>query len=429
MLEKLFKLSENGTNVRTEIIAGITTFLTMAYIIFVNPAMLADAGMDKGAVFVATCLAAAIGCFIMGFVANYPIALAPGMGLNAFFTYGVVLGMGHTWQVALGAVFVSGLIFMALSIFKVREWVINSIPMSLRTGISAGIGLFLAFIGLQNSGLVVDNPATLVGLGNITDLKPALAALGFFLTIGLVYRGVRGAVMIAILAITALGLLLGDVQWGGVMSVPPSIAPTFLEMNIADVFQVGMISVVFAFLFVDLFDTAGTLVGVASKAGFIKEDGKLPRLSKALLADSTATSVGAVLGTSSTTSFVESTAGVAAGGRTGLTAVVVGILFLLALFFSPLAGMIPAYATAGALFYVAILMMSGLVSVDWRDLTEAAPVVVTCLLMPLTYSIAEGIALGFISYAAIKLLSGRGREVSVSVWVLSAIFIIKYLIS
>ncbi|MCG9780939.1 NCS2 family permease [Vibrio brasiliensis] len=429
MFEKLFKLSENGTNVKTEIIAGITTFLTMAYIIFVNPAMLADAGMDKGAVFVATCLAAAIGCFIMGFVANYPIALAPGMGLNAFFTYGVVLGMGHSWQVALGAVFVSGIIFMALSVFKIREWIINSIPMALRTGISAGIGLFLAFIGLQNSGIVVDNPATLVGLGHITGLQPALAALGFFLTIGLVYRGVRGAVMIAILIITALGLMLGDVQWSGIMSTPPSVAPTFMQMNIADVFEVGMISVVFAFLFVDLFDTAGTLVGVASKANLIKEDGKLPRLSKALLADSTATSVGAMIGTSSTTSYVESTAGVAAGGRTGLTAVVVGVMFLLALFFSPLAGMIPAYATAGALFYVAILMMSGLVSVDWRDLTEAAPVVVTCLLMPLTYSIAEGIALGFISYAAIKLLSGKGRDVSISVWVLSAVFIIKYLVA
>ena len=244
MFEKLFKLSENGTNVKTEIIAGITTFLTMAYIIFVNPAMLADAGMDKGAVFVATCLAAAIGCFIMGFVANYPIALAPGMGLNAFFTYGVVLGMGHSWQVALGAVFVSGIIFMALSVFKIREWIINSIPMALRTGISAGIGLFLAFIGLQNSGIVVDNPATLVGLGHITGLQPALAALGFFLTIGLVYRGVRGAVMIAILIITALGLMLGDVQWGGIMSTPPSVAPTFMQMNIADVFEVGMISVV-----------------------------------------------------------------------------------------------------------------------------------------------------------------------------------------
>ncbi|MGF1837109.1 NCS2 family permease [Vibrio atlanticus] len=426
MFEKLFKLSENGTNVRTEIIAGLTTFLTMAYIIFVNPMILADAGMDHGAVFVATCLAAAIGCFIMGFVANYPIAQAPGMGLNAFFTYAVVMGMGYTWQVALAAVFVSGVIFIFLSIFKIREWIINSIPMSLRVGISAGIGLFLAFIALSNAGIVVSNPATKVALGDITAIAPILGALGFFLTIALVHRGVKGAVMIAILAITAVGIAIGDVQYGGIMSTPPSLAPTFMQLDFSAVFEIGMISVVFAFLFVDLFDTAGTLVGVATKANLIKEDGKLPRLNKALLADSTATSIGALLGTSNTTSYVESVAGVAEGGRTGLTAVVVGILFLLALFFSPLAGMIPAYATSGALFYVAILMMSGLVGIDWRDLTEAAPVVVTCLLMPLTYSIAEGISLGFIAYAAIKLLSGKGRDVSPAVWVMSAIFILKY---
>lgn len=429
MLERLFKLSEYGTNVRTEVIAGITTFLTMAYIIFVNPAILADAGMDRGAVFVATCLAAAIGCFIMGFVANYPIAQAPGMGLNAFFTYAVVLGMGYTWQVALAAVFVSGVLFIFLSIFKIREWIIGSIPMSLRTGISAGIGLFLAFIALKNAGIVVDNPATLVSVGAITSLPAVLGAIGFFLTIALVHRGLKGAVMIAILAVTGLGLVFGGVQWHGIMSAPPSIAPTFLQLDFSAIFEVGMISVVFAFLFVDLFDTAGTLVGVAQKADLIGKDGKIPRLNKALLADSTATSVGALLGTSNTTSYIESVAGVAAGGRTGLTAVVVGILFLLALFFSPLAGMIPAYATSGALFYVAILMLSGLVSIDWRDLTEAAPVVVTCLLMPLTFSIAEGISLGFIAYAAIKLFSGKGRSVSMSVWVMSAIFIFKYIAS
>ncbi|EPW2902792.1 NCS2 family permease, partial [Vibrio cholerae] len=394
-----------------------------------NPAILSDAGMDRGAVFVATCLAAAIGCFIMGFIANYPIAQAPGMGLNAFFTYGVVLGMGHTWQVALAAVFCSGVLFILLSLFKIREWIINSIPHSLRTGISAGIGLFLAFIALKNAGIVVDNPATLVSLGAITSLNAVLAAVGFFLTIGLVYRGVKGAVMIAILAVTALGLVFGDVQWGGIMSTPPSIAPTFMQLDFSAVFEIGMISVVFAFLFVDLFDTAGTLVGVANKAGLIEKDGKIPRLNRALLADSTATSVGALLGTSNTTSYIESVSGVAVGGRTGLTAVVVGILFLLALFFSPLAGMIPAYATAGALFYVAILMMSGLVSIDWRDLTEAAPTVVTCLMMPLTFSIAEGISLGFIAYAAIKLFSGKGRSVSLSVWVMAAIFVIKYILA
>ncbi|MFA1561712.1 NCS2 family permease [Aliivibrio fischeri] len=427
MLEKLFQLKANGTTVRTEVIAGITTFLTMAYVIFVNPAILADAGMDKGAVFVATCIAAAIGCFIMGFVANFPIAQAPGMGLNAFFTYTVVLGMGHTWQVALAAVFMSGVLFILLSLFKIRELIINSIPLSLRTGISAGIGLFLAFIALKNSGIVVDNPATLVSMGHINSFPAVMGALAFFLTIALVHRGYKAAVMIAILAVTALALLLGDVQYAGVMSMPPSIAPTFLQLDFSSAFELSMLTVVFAFLFVDLFDTAGTLVGVSQKAGIMDKDGNIPRLNKALLADSTATSVGALLGTSNTTSYIESVAGVAAGGRTGLTAVVVGILFLLALFFAPLAGMVPAYATAGALFYVAILMMSGLVSIDWRDLTEAAPVVVVCLLMPLTFSIADGISLGFISYAAIKLLSGKGREVHISVWVLAALFTLKFI--
>lgn len=428
MLEKLFKLGENRTNVKTELVAGMTTFLTMAYIIFVNPAILSSTGMDHGAVFVATCLAAAIGCFVMGFWANLPIAQAPGMGLNAFFTYSVVLGMGYSWQVALAAVFVSGCLFILLSLMKIRELIIDSIPLSLRTGISAGIGLFLAFIALKNAGIVVASPATFVTLGEITSLHAVLACVGFFITIGLVQRGVKGAVMIAILAVTALGLMFGDVQWHGVISSPPSIAPTFLQLDFSGLLNVGMITVVFAFLFVDLFDTAGTLVGVASKANLIGEDGKIPRIGRALLADSTATSIGALLGTSNTTSYVESISGVAEGGRTGLTAVVVGVFFLLALFFSPLAGMIPAYATSGALFYVAILMLSGLVSVDWRDLTEAAPVVVTCLLMPLTFSIAEGISFGFISYAAIKVFSGKGREVSISVYVLAAIFIVKYIV-
>lgn len=428
MLEKLFKLGENRTNVKTELVAGMTTFLTMAYIIFVNPAILSSTGMDHGAVFVATCLAAAIGCFVMGFWANLPIAQAPGMGLNAFFTYSVVLGMGYSWQVALAAVFVSGCLFILLSLMKIRELIIDSIPLSLRTGISAGIGLFLAFIALKNAGIVVASPATFVTLGEITSLHAVLACVGFFITIGLVQRGVKGAVMIAILAVTALGLMFGDVQWHGVISSPPSIAPTFLQLDFSGLLNVGMITVVFAFLFVDLFDTAGTLVGVASKANLIGEDGKIPRIGRALLADSTATSIGALLGTSNTTSYVESISGVAEGGRTGLTAVVGGVFFLLALFFSPLAGMIPAYATSGALFYVAILMLSGLVSVDWRDLTEAAPVVVTCLLMPLTFSIAEGISFGFISYAAIKVFSGKGREVSISVYVLAAIFIVKYIV-
>ncbi|WP_188009377.1 NCS2 family permease [Grimontia hollisae] len=426
MLERLFKLKEQGTDIRTEVIAGFTTFLTMAYIIFVNPAILSETGMDRGAVFVATCLAAAIGCFIMGLVANYPVAQAPGMGLNAFFTYTVVFQMGYSWQVALAAVFLSGLCFVALSLFKVREWIIHSIPLSLRTGISAGIGMFLALIALQNAGIVVDHSATLVSMGDLSSFGPAMAALGFFLTIGLVNRGIKGAVMIAILFVTALGVLFGDVQYGGIMSAPPSLAPTFMQLDFAGAMEVGLISIVFAFLFVDLFDTAGTLVGVAQKAELLDKDGKLPRLNRALLADSTATTVGAVLGTSNTTSYIESVSGVAAGGRTGLTAVTVGVMFMLALFFSPLAGMVPAYATAGALFYVAILMMSGLVSVNWRDLTEAAPVVVVCLLMPLTYSIAHGIGLGFISYCAIKAFSGKGRDIPISIWVLAALFLLKF---
>ncbi|WP_153446491.1 NCS2 family permease [Vibrio algicola] len=425
MLEKYFKLSEHGTTIKTEILAGMTTFLTMAYIIFVNPAILSSTGMDHGSVFVATCLAAAIGCFIMGLYANYPIAQAPGMGLNAFFTYTVVLGMGHTWQMALAAVFCSGVLFILLSLFKIRELIINAIPVSLRLGISAGIGLFLALIALKNAGIVVGNQATLVGVGDLTSIPAILGAVGFILTIVLVQRGYRAAVMIAILATTALGILVGNVEYHGVVSMPPSIEPTFLQLDFSAMTDVGMISVVFAFLFVDLFDTAGTLVGVANKAGFIGKDGKIPRLNKALLSDSTATAIGALLGTSNTTSFVESTAGVAVGGRTGLTAVTVGVLFLFALFFSPLAGMIPAYATTGALFYVSILMMSGLVNIKWDDLSEAAPVAVVCLLMPLTFSIAEGIAMGFVTYAAIKLLSGKAREVHIGVWILAAIFLLK----
>ncbi len=338
MLERLFQLKAHGTDLRTEVIAGFTTFLTMAYIIFVNPSILAEAGMDKGAVFVATCLAAAVGCLVMGIVANYPVAQAPGMGLNAFFTYTVVLQMGHSWQVALAAVFISGLCFILLSVLRVREWIINSIPMALRTGISAGIGLFLALIALQNAGIVVDHPATLVALGDVTAFAPAMAALGFFLTIGLVHRGLKGAVMIAILAVTVIGVIAGDVAYSGVMSAPPSLAPTFMQLDFAGAFEVGLVSIVFAFLFVDLFDTAGTLVGVAQRAELLDKDGKLPRLNRALLADSTATSVGALLGTSNTTSYIESVSGVAAGGRTGLTAVVVGILFLLALFFCTASG-------------------------------------------------------------------------------------------
>lgn len=426
MLEKLFKLKQNQTSLKQEAIAGLTTFMTMAYIIFVNPMMLADAGMDHGAVFVATCLAAAIGCLVMGLMANYPIALAPGMGLNAFFTYTVVGEMGYSWETALGAVFLSGICFLILSLVRIREWIVNSIPVSLRLGIAAGIGLFLALIGLKSAGIVVANPATLVTMGDITAFPAVMAVLGFFLIIAMVQRGMKSAVILSILIITGLGLIFGDVHYNGIVSMPPSIAPTFMKMDLSQVFEVTMLSVVFAFLFVDLFDTSGTLVAVAQRGGFLDEKGRLPRLNRALTADSLATIAGAACGTSTTTSYIESTAGVSAGGRTGLTAVVVGLLFIAALFLSPLAGMIPAYATAGTLFYVAILMMSGLVHVEWEDLTEAAPVVVVCILMPLTFSIASGIALGIVSYAAIKILTGRFSDLNVGIIVLAALFVAKF---
>ncbi|MGI2181299.1 NCS2 family permease [Shewanella oncorhynchi] len=426
MLEKLFKLKKNQTSLKQEAVAGLTTFMTMAYIIFVNPMMLADAGMDHGAVFVATCLAAAVGCLVMGLMANYPIALAPGMGLNAFFTYTVVGEMGYSWETALGAVFLSGICFLILSLVRIREWIVNSIPMSLRIGIAAGIGLFLALIGLKSAGIVVASPATLVTLGDITAFPAVMAVLGFFLIIAMVQRGMKSAVIASILIITGLGLVFGDVQYQGIVSMPPSIAPTFMKMDLSQVFEVTMLSVVFAFLFVDLFDTSGTLVAVAQRGGFLDDKGRLPRLNRALTADSLATIAGAAFGTSTTTSYIESTAGVSAGGRTGLTAVVVGLLFIAALFLSPLAGMIPAYATAGTLFYVAILMMSGLVHVEWEDLTEAAPVVVVCILMPLTFSIATGIAFGIISYAAIKLLTGRFSDLNVGILVLAALFVAKF---
>ncbi|MBF8159701.1 NCS2 family permease [Ectopseudomonas hydrolytica] len=425
MLERLFQLKAHNTSVRTEVLAGITTFLTMAYILFVNPNMLAETGMDHGAVFVATCLAAAIGSLIMGLLANYPIALAPGMGLNAFFTYTVVMTMGYSWQTALGAVFLSGAIFFLLSIFKIREWIINSIPLALRAGIAAGIGLFLAIIALKNAGIVVDHPATLVGLGDMSKGGALLGCLGFFVIAALAYRKVTGAVMIGILLVTGLSIALGLSELPGVVSMPPSLMPTLLQLDIAGALDIGLISVIFAFLFVDLFDTSGTLVGVAQKADLLDKDGKMPRLGRALMADSTATMAGAALGTSTTTSYIESAAGISAGGRTGLTACVVAALFLLSLFFAPLAGSVPAYATAPALLFVAVLMMSSLAQIDWDDLTVAAPVVVAALAMPLTFSIANGIAFGFIAWTAVKVLSGRWRELNPAMWVLSALFIVK----
>lgn len=424
-IKQYFGIDGHNTTIKREVLAGLTTFLTMAYIIFVNPDLLAKAGMDKGAVFVATCLASALGCFLMGLIARLPVALAPGMGLNAFFTFTVVLGMGKSWQVALGAVFISGLLFVLISAFKLREWLINAIPYTLKQGIVAGIGAFLAFIALKSSGIIVASPATYVTMGKLTDFAPAMAILSFFLIVVFVQRKVPAAVMLSILIVTVISLLAGQTHYNGIVSMPPSIAPTFMQLDIAGALDVSMVSVIFAFLFVVLFDTSGTLIGVTKKAGLINDDGKIPNLGKALFADSTAAVAGSLLGTSSVTSYVESTAGVAAGGRTGLTAIVVGALFLLALFFAPLAGMIPAYATAGAIFYVAVLMLFTLREIDWDDLTEASPVAVVLLLTPLTFSIADGIALGFITYTIAKLVSGRHKEISIAVWVLTIILLAK----
>ena len=427
MLERLFKLQAHGTNVRKEVVAGITTFLTMAYVIVVNPSILSSTGMDFGAVFVATCLAAVIGTLIMGLWANYPIALAPGMGLNAFFSFTVVGSMGYTWQVALGAVFLSGLIFFTLSIFKVREWIINSIPLSLRFGISAGIGFFLALIALKNAGIVVDNPATLVGMGDVKAAESLLFFGGFILICALSFRRVTGAVMIGIVAVTLVALATGMIEYNGLFSAPPSLGPTFMQLDLAGAFNVGMISVIFAFLFVDLFDTSGTLIGAAQRGGLLDKNGKLPRLGRALMSDSVATMSGAALGTSTTTSYVESTAGIAAGGRTGLTAVVVAGLFAACLVLAPIVSIIPAYATAPALLYVAVLMANGLKMVDLDDVTDAAPAVVTALMMPLTFSIANGIALGFVTYAVLKALSGRWSDLNLSVIVIALVFILKFI--
>ncbi|WP_142847028.1 NCS2 family permease [Telmatospirillum sp. J64-1] len=426
MLERFFHLQANGTTVRTEVLAGFTTFLTMAYIVFVNPAILADAGMDRGAVFTATCLAAVIGTMIMGLLANYPIAQAPGMGMNAFFTYTIVIGMGHTWQVALGCVFISGILFVALSLFKVREWVINAVPRSLKMSIAAGIGFFIGFIALKNAGFVVAHPATLVGIGDLTRPEPILAALGFAIMVALHAWRVPGSILIAILAVTVLSGLFGLVQWQGIVSTPPSLAPTFMQMDLAGALEPALISVIFTLLFLDLFDTAGTLIGTGHAAGLLDEKGRLPRIGKALFADSTATVAGSVLGTSNTTSYIESLSGIEQGGRTGLTAVVVGLLFLLALFFAPLAGTIPAFATASALFFVACLMARGLVDIDWKDVTEFAPALVAAITMPLTFSIATGIGLAFIAYAGIKLISGRAREAGIAIYLIAGAFVLKF---
>ena len=424
-LARTFKLEEHQTDVRTEVLAGLTTFLTMAYIIFVNPNILADAGMPHDAVFVATCIAAAIGTMIMGMYANYPIAMAPGMGLNAYFAYAVVKGMGFSWQAALGAVFISGCLFLLVSVFRIREMIVNGIPHSIRVAITAGIGLFLGIVSLRGAGLIVGHPATLVTLGDVHQPSVILAVIGFFVIVTLDHLRVKGAILIGILAVTVASFFFAGNTFHGVVSMPPSLAPTLLQLDIMGALSVGILTVVLVFFRVGLFDATGTLMGVANRAGLLKQ-GKMDRLNKALLADSTAIMAGSLLGTSSTTAYIESASGVQAGGRTGLTALTVAALFLLCLFFSPLAGVVPAYATAPALLYVSCLMLRELVDLNWEDTTEAVPAVLTALMMPFTYSIANGVAFGFITYSGLKLFTGRMREVPIIVWIISAVFLFRF---
>ena len=426
-LDHRFRLAEHGTKVRTEVLAGCTTFVTMVYIIFVNPQMMAAAGMDQGASFVATCLASALACLVMGLYANWPVGLAPGMGMNAFFTWTVVGSMGYSWQVGLGAVFLSGVLFVIISVTRLRRWMLNSIPMNLRLAMGCGVGLFIGFIGLQNGGIVVASPATILTLGDLTRPEPMLAAAGFLLIAGLGVRGVPGAILLGILAVTGAGLLAGLVTYQGLVSAPPDMAATFLQLDIAGALDVGMISVIAAFLFVNLFDTTGTLMGVAHRAGLVDGQGRVQNLDRALKADSSSSVVGACLGCTPVTSYVESVAGIAGGGRTGLTALTVGILFLFTIFLAPLARMVPEFATSGALVFVALLMLGGMRDLAWDDATELVPALLTIVAIPLTFSIADGIAVGFITYVSVKLACGKYREITPGVWFLVLIFLARFI--
>ena len=427
-LENVFELELNHTSVKQEFLAGFTTFITMAYIIFVNPQMMAATGMDLGASFVGTCIAAAIACFAMGFYSNWPVGLAPGMGLNAFFTYTVVGEMGYSWEIALGAVFLAGILFVIISVTPLRQWMLNSIPMNLRIAMGAGVGLFVGFIGLKTGGIIVQNEATFLSLGNFKNIETLLAALGFLLILVLAIRKVIGAIIIGVLTVTVLSLLLGLIQFNGIVSSPPDLKPILFKLDIVGAIDVAMISVIISFLFVNLFDTAGTLLGVASRANLIEDSGKIVNLDKALKADSTASVAGSFLGCSPVTSYVESSAGVEAGGRTGLTAVIIGAFFLVAIFFSPIASMVPSYATAGALVYVAILMLGGMERLDWSDNTELLPALIMIIMIPLTFSIANGIAIGFISYVVLKLAAQKVSEISIGAWFLFSIFIFKFVL-
>ena len=426
-LELIFKLHDNNTTIKKELLAGFTTFITMAYIIFVNPQMMAASGMDQGAIFVGTCLAAAIACFVMGIFANWPVGLAPGMGLNAFFTYTVVGEMGYSWEVALGAVFIAGILFFIMSITRLRSWMISSIPFNLRIAMGAGVGLFIGLIGLKNGGIIVSNQATLLSLGSFSNIETLLAAIGFLAISILSVRKIPGAIIIGILITTFIGLFLGLIEFNGLVSLPPEIAPTFMKLDILGALNIGMITIIMSFLFVNLFDTTGTLLGVATRANLVNKNGQISDLDKALKADSSASIFGTFFGCSPVTSYVESSAGVEAGGRTGLTAIFVGILFLFSMFLSPLASIIPPYATAGALIYVAILMLGGMEKLNWSNATELLPALVIIVMIPLTFSIADGIALGFLTYTALKFFSGKYNEVTIGAWFLTLIFISKFI--
>src|SRR5262245_44266994 len=426
LLGRTFGLAEHKTDVRTEFIAGLTTFLTMVYIVFVNPTILGNAGIDKGAVFVATCIAAAVSTLVMALYANYPIALAPGMGLNAFFAFTVVLTYKYTWQQALAAVFCSGVLFFVLSVFRIRQYVINAIPRNLKLAISAGVGLFLGIIALEQAKIVVASPATLVTLGSLKEWPALLCLGGFILIVALNELRVLGATLIGIFVVAIIGLYLGIAKFTGVVSAPPSLAPTLFQLDFSRVFETTFLIVVFSFLLIDVFDNAGTLIGVTHRAGLLDEHGNLPRMKQALTADSFAAMFGALIGTSTTTSYIESAAGVSAGGRSGLTAVFVAMFFLLALFFSPLAEMVPGYASAAALLFVACVMARGLAEFVWDDIREYAPDVVSTVTMPLTYSIATGIGLGFITYALAKLIAGKFAEAKPAVVILAIIFAVKF---
>nr|WP_321405979.1 NCS2 family permease [uncultured Carboxylicivirga sp.] len=433
MLEKLFNLSENQTNIRTEVIAGVTTFMTMAYILAVNPDILAATGMDQGAVFTATALSAALATLVMAFVAKLPFALAPGMGLNAFFAFTVVLGMGHSWQFALTAVFLEGIVFILLTAFNIRELIIKAIPMNIKHGISVGIGLFIALIGFKNAGIVIGNDATLVGLGNIIDITNNASAIVAIITLiitgALLARKVKGALLIGIFAGTIIGIPFGITHLPDSFELtPPSLSPIFAKFEWSEIFTTDMALVLLTFLFVDLFDTVGTLIGVTSKANMLDKDGKIPRVKQALFADSIGTTLGAVLGTSTVTTYVESAAGVSEGGRTGLTAATTGVLFLLALFFSPIFLMIPSAATAAILIIVGVMMFTPITKIDLTDYTEAIPAFLAIVMMPFTYSIAEGIVFGMLAYVILKILSGKFKDISIVSILLAILFVLKFFI-